>query len=266
MPLVVTEKPGPQAGAEDSIAGGLVKVRRFWVNTRDELKAIKETGIPRKGDILGAAYPGLIVTSIRGASLGGIDNADGYGGASEVTVTYSVFGSQFGDTPKEVQPPGVKHTVLTVSSETVEVGSAVNNDGTLFVATVPFNNGKTTSKIIGRVRAEVYDFRPATYTPQYATYIERSSDPALNLTTLSLPAPLGATATISIAPKKALYVGFRVETRPDSILIVHDLMLAESFGLTWAIPDATGAIVAFGGGPTLQSGQIYRAVDLNGLW
>lgn len=247
-------------GFEDTLDGGLFKTRKFLVNTGDELAARVAAGVPRRGDKYSTAQPGLIATRIRGFRRGGVDDANGVGAVTEVVVQYGEIGSQWGGTVKEVQPAGVQHTVLGGGNEQIEIGASVNDAGEMQTGE-HFNNGRPAQKWIGREIAEVYDFRPLSYQVPYPTLRSYKSDKPTNLDSIVLPPPLGLTQGIPLPAKTALYFDYRVEARPDAILIVHELHINDNgFNHIWAIPDNTYRIVAFG------NKQIYRAAAFGGLW
>jgi hypothetical protein len=259
MPPTATEIFGSDGGVEDSLSGGLARRRKFWVNTGNELEARKAVGLPRRGD-LHPGEPTLIATNISIRRLGGRDDANGLNAVSEATVLYGEVGAPMGVLTKEVQPAGVKHTVITVGTESVEIGQAVQDNGD-DVTGQTFNNGRPASRLVGRETAEVYDFRPEAYDVPYSTLRLYSGDCCMNSDTIALPPPLGTTQPIQLVPKTALYVGYRVEARPDAKLIVHQLILSEDgFNIYWGVPDATGRIIANG------TAQIYRTRPFGGLW
>ncbi|MBS0186685.1 MAG: hypothetical protein JSS51_01365 [Planctomycetes bacterium] len=262
-PIEVTYKNTLDTGSEKSLERGRMKREIYWAKTRDHLRAMDLPGVPRLGDAIGLDYPSLVVTNISARPLGGIDDSNGTGGVSEIAVLYTERSEQLSVLSKEVQPPGVKHTVLTPSNESVDIGIDVDDEGNpKYNRSGPetFNGGKPASKLVGRITAEVYDFRPESYDVPYPSLIALQSDKALNKTAIELPAPIGTTKPISVGAKQALYMAFRVEKRPDSILIVHELALANDFDHRWSVVDADGKVKSQG------RGQLYRAADFGGLW
>lgn len=259
MPPTAVELFTPDCGVEDSLAGGLVKRRKFWVNTGNELAARLATGLPRRGN-LHPQDSTLIVTGVSIRRLGGTDNASGVNATCEAMVTYTEVGGPMSVLTKEVQPVGVKHTVLTVNTESIEIGCGVNDNGEDQL-NVPFNNGRPASRLIGRETAEVYDFRDKNYNVPYSTLRLYSGDCCLNSDNVSLPPPLGTTQAIAMVPKTILYVGYRVEARPEAKLIVHQLILCEDgFNVYWSEVNKDGKVVSMG------TGQTYRTRPFAGLW
>jgi hypothetical protein len=272
MPPSVRRIFDRECGISDSFGGGLRAQAKYRVQTRDELAALDVAGVPQMGAAYSAGRPGLVVTSRRTVVEGGKDDANGVGGVTTVYVEYTERNYQWSGEVKEVQPPGVKHTVIAVGNESVEVGAGVNDSGIVMDAyftdianniTVdgPINNGKPMPKQVGRITATVYDFRPLNYSIPYATLIALASDKALNSDAITLPAPLGTVNAVSLQPKQALYMGFEPEIRPDAILIKHQLELAVDFYYRWAIIDKDGKPTG-----TLGAVQLYRATPFTGLW
>jgi hypothetical protein len=272
MPPAVRRIFDREAGSSDSVGSGTRLVAKYRVQTRDEIAALSAPGVPQIGDVYSIGTPGLVVVSRRSVVEGGKDDANGVGGVTSVYVEYAERNYQWSSTVKEVQPAGVKHTVIRIGNESVEVGAGVNDSGmvmtayytdlnTLATAAGAANNGKPMSKQVGRIQAEVYDFRPLTYAVPYSTLIGLASDKALNSDAVTLPAPLGTATAISLQPKQALYMGFEVDVRPDAVLVKHQLELATDFYFRWAIIDKDGKPTG-----TLGAVQLYRATAFTGLW
>lgn len=261
MPPAVRRIFDRECGITDSVGSGMRALAKYRVQTRDEFSALAAPGVPQMGDTYSVARPNLVVTSLRTVIEGGKDDANGVGGVTTVFVEYTERNYQWSGEVKEVQPPGVKHTIITIANESVEIGAGIDPATNLPKQNVAvINNGKGASKQVGRIQAEVYDFRALTYNVPYATLIGLASDKALNSDAITLPAPLGTTTTIALAAKQALYMGFTVEARPDAILVKHQLELATSFQFIWPVPDKDGNVIAYG------SEQLYRAVAFSGLW
>lgn len=261
--IKVEEKYSNAVGSEETIERGRMKRRVFWVSTRDEFAALDAPGVPRMSDQLSSSYPEMVVINRAARPLGGINNAEGVNGVSEIIVTYGSMDSQFAILPKEVQPPGVKHTVITFQNESVEIGIDVDDNGNpRYNRSGPetFNAGRPATKLAGRMVAEIYDFKASTYQVPYPTLISIATDKALNKDQITLPPPIGTTTEIVLAPKQALYMGFRVEARPDALLIVHELAVAQNFDYKWAVIDGDAKVTSQG------TGQLYRAVLMGGLW
>lgn len=267
-PIVVKEIFDAETAVEDTVDRGVVGLRKFQVGTGDPFAARLAPGIPRKWNAHSTAYPGLLATNIRSVRWGGVDDASGVNAWSIVTVQYTEPGTQWGGTVKEVQPPGVKHTVFGGGTEQVEIYGPVDDDGELLLDYSPvFNNGKPVNKTVGRTSVEVYDFRATNF--DYGSIMEMAldykSDPALNSDTISLPPPLGLSIGKTLPAKRALYVDFRVEVRPEAILLVHTLEIrTNGFNVIWGVLGDDLSIIAIAG--TGPGGQIYRAQPFGGLW
>lgn len=255
MALIATKKDGSDAQSTDSLDGGKRTRVKYWVNSRDHLKALDATGLPKKGDVL-AGVAGVVALNVVSRQLGGVDNASGENGTSEVWVEYGPESEQ----PFTSLPVGKKHTVISIANESVEIGAAVNDAGAPITNAV-FNNKKSASKILGRITAEIYDFRALNYSVPYTTLIGLAADKALNSDAITLPAPLGSTQVISLAAKQALYMGFSVEqANSGALLIKHELQLALDFDIRWAVPDINGKILR------VDRGQVYRTAAMGSLW
>ena len=259
----------------DGLTSGRTRVARYWVNTRDEIAAVGPSviGLPRNGDAFSPSEPFFVVTDRRARSIGGVDNASGENGTTEVVVTYTDLAFSASSFEKEVQPIGTKHTVITVGNETVDAGNGFTDSNAVDNSFAPlaFNNGKNASRLVGRVSLEVYDFRPKNYEVPFAQLFDLACDKKINSDAITAPPVLGTTQSLSIPVGAALYMGFRVEARPNDVkLIVHQLDLnisASGWRLSWFVTRADGGLVTVPPGvPLIVSTNLYKRAPFAGLW